>query len=225
MNSKSEERWKQVHPLFFSIIGWINKQDRANNYYPDMLKNINDEFERDSFSQNDFEIIEPGPIDVNPPIFEPNHQEMRDQSDDWFERYDMDKSDLNNQDRNIKNVYENEVIENNIAQNKPTYVFDYPNEVPVSQENQPAFQPQGPIYYEDQEEMKMKEEMIKEEIPTEVDVIMESSLHHLYNYIALRNGGIMCFLCEKLIDHDHIKIFCAECSETEYIKVPFSEGW
>jgi hypothetical protein len=47
-----------------------------------MLKNINDEFERDSFSQNDFEIIEPGPIDVNPPIFEPNHQEMRDQSDD-----------------------------------------------------------------------------------------------------------------------------------------------
>lgn len=206
------------------LVGGMQRQDQVNNYYPDMLKNINDEFERDSFSQNDFEIIEPGQMDDNQPAFRPNPPEMRDQSDDCFDGYGMVKAEMNNQERISKHFINIQVMEENIPQSKPLYVFDYPNEIPASQENHPVFQPQAPVYYEEQEQFKMKGELIKEETPTDVDVIMESSLLHLYNYIALRNGGIMCFLWEKLIDHDNIKIFWAECSETEYIKIPYTEG-
>jgi hypothetical protein len=80
-------------------------------------------------------------------------------------------------------------------------------------QNQRKYRSQMDIKQEQQElernsgnfESRKPEE--KKEDNEDIDFLMQENLNHVYNYIALRNGEIVCFICQKLIDHEHIKVF------------------
>lgn len=63
----------------------------------------------------------------------------------------------------------------------------------------------------------------EEEDADECDILMDSSLIHLYWYLAVFNTKLICFLCRNRIDFDHIKIFCPEWSESEFLHTKISD--
>ena len=105
----------------------------------------------------------------------------------------------------------------------------YPNfdqrrdEIIIKQEVQDRFisNPKTPTNLERIIQPEIKQEAVKIEEPDkgETVVIMQKNLLHLFNYICQFNGEIMWFICEKLIEHDQIKVFCVECSESEWIRM------
>ena len=68
-------------------------------------------------------------------------------------------------------------------------------------------------------EPKQEEIKIEEQDKNQTIILMQKELLHIYNYICQYNGEIMWFLCEKLIQHDQIKVFCGVWSESEWFKI------
>jgi hypothetical protein len=86
-------------------------------------------------------------------------------------------------------------------------------DLPVSQECPGGFE----------NEMLVAEERVKEEkakptcVANEVNIIAYQNMMHLYNHVA--QYQTICLICDKIIDQESIKIYCVECSESDYITV------
>lgn len=202
------------------------QEQKLESFYPEALDM--DQSESNSFNK-EFEIIDPEVPDANQAEdFNRHHPAERDQGNDMLNQYDMMKYPPQAIKEYNDDYYPDpECIQEEINRNHYEANYDpRRTEMHIKQEipSQPAMIKSERQYPPSQDQFKVKDEEIEREASVdskdEVNIIMNNDLLHLYNYVAKYNGQIYCFICETLIDHDQIKIFCAECSEAGFIKAP-----